>query len=173
MDLNMTSERKIQLSVTNFLYHKDEFLFLKRNDSKQVDPGRMNGVGGKVEMGENYLDAAIRETLEETGYSVAPEDIELAGVVKLEGGYEVDWAMCFFKIKVPSKDIPKGSKTEDGELIWLHKDKVLDSEYKLVDDLTYCFKDIVEGNSIFFMTAKLNDSQKIYETSISKLPKAK
>jgi len=163
--------RKVQTSVTNFIHCGDHYLFLNRSMKKRVDPGRLNGVGGRLEQGEDYLSAAIRETEEETGYVVTPENIQLAGVVKLEGGFPEDWVMCFFKIKVPTMKNPKEADPEDGKLIWLHKDQVLDSEYNLVDDLNYCFKDIVEGKKIFFLTAQLNDQEKIEKTSIGKLSK--
>lgn len=162
--------RKVQCSVTNFLHYKDDYLLLHRDSNKRVDANRLNGIGGRVEPGENYLDAAIRETEEETGFKVSAKDIHLAGIVKLEGGYDEDWVMCFFKIAVPTKNIPLGDKTVDGNLVWIHKDKVLDSEYQLVDDLNYCFKDVVSGDSIFFITAKINNNQKISDVSISKLP---
>lgn len=163
--------RKVQCSITNFIYHGDEYLLLHRGVHKRLDPNKLNGVGGRIEPGENYLDAAIRETEEETGYKVSPEDISLAGVVKLEGGYDEDWVMCFFKIKVDSKEVPLGEKVDDGKLVWIHKDKVLDSEYEVVDDLNYCFRDIVQGDALFFMTAKFGDDQKVYDVSISKIPK--
>ncbi len=161
--------RKVQCSVTNFIYCGDEFLFLHRNASKRIDPNRLNGIGGRLESGEDYLAAAIRETKEETGYEVNPEDIKLAGVVKLEGGYPEDWIMCFFKIKVNTKNIPLGNETEDGKLVWIDKDKVLDTEYDLVDDLYYSFKDIIEGKNIFFMTATLDDNEKITNVNVSKI----
>ncbi len=164
--------RKVQCAVTNFLYHGEEYLLLHRSSNKRIDPNRLNGIGGRVEPGENYLEAAIRETEEETGYKIGPEAVKLAGIVKLEGGYDEDWIMCFFKTKVSSKRIPKGNKTDDGTLVWLHKDNVLDSEYERVDDLNYCFQNIVEGKGIFFMTAKVDANQKIYEATISKISKS-
>lgn len=145
--------RKVQTSVTNFIHCGDEYLFIHRGDHKWIDANKLNGVGGRVEPGENYLDAAIREIDEETGYKVNPENIQLSGVVKLEEGYKEDWVICFFKVEVPTKQIPLGNHTEDGELVWIHKDKVLDSEYELVDDLNYCFKDIIDGKQIFFINA--------------------
>jgi 8-oxo-dGTP diphosphatase len=163
--------RNVQSSVTCFLYSGDSYLFLKRSDNKRVDPGKLNGIGGRVEPGENFLAAAIREVEEETGYIVGPKDIKLSGVVKLEGGYQEDWIMCFFKINVNSNNIPKGSETEDGSLTWLDKDKVLDSDFELVDDLNYVFKDIVGGQETFFMTAKVGDDEKINQASISKIPR--
>ncbi len=169
--MNKKYKRYVQASVTNFIHCEDEYLFLQRNKDKSIDPDKLNGIGGKLETGENYLDASIRETAEETGYTVTPTDIQLSGVVRLEGGYEEDWIMCFFKIKVQSRHIPLEMDTADGNLIWIHKDKVLNSQYNLVDDLYYCFKNIVEGKEIFFMTAQLNKKHKITHITHSKLKK--
>lgn len=165
--------RQVQTSVTCFLYHEDHFLFLLRNKTKRIDPGRLNGIGGRVEPGEDFLAAAIRETEEETGYKITHHNVQLSCIGRLEGGYSEDWVMAFFKINVPTKQIPLGTKTEDGELLWIHKDKVLDSEYELVDDINYCFKDIMLGRDIVFFNAKINDREKIEEINISKLNTSK
>jgi ADP-ribose pyrophosphatase YjhB (NUDIX family) len=164
-------KRLVQTSVTCFLYCGDDYLFLRRSTSKKIDPGRLNGVGGRLEKGENYADAAIREIKEETGYSLSKGDLSLAGVVKLEEGYEEDWVMCFFKARVASKSIPIGSKTQDGELVWLNKGKVLGSGYDLVDDINYCMDEIISAKAIFFITAQLNNNQKVAKISKSLLPK--
>ena len=163
--------RLVQTSVTAFIYKDDKYLFLKRNNDMRVDPGRLNGVGGRLEPGEDYLTCCIREVFEETGYVITSENINLSGVVKLEGGYPEDWVMCFYKVSVNNLSIPKGTKTDDGELVWLDKNEVLDSGYNLVDDLKYCFKDLVEGKRLFFLTASLNSNQIIEKTSISYLEK--
>ena len=161
--------RLVQTSVTVFIHKDNKYLFLKRNNDMRIDPGRLNGVGGRLEQGEDYLACCIREVAEETGYTISPQNIKLSGVVKLEEGYPENWVMCFFKVKVDSTVIPKGTKTEDGELIWLDEDEVLDSKYSLVDDINYCFKDIVDEQRLFFLTAKLNSNQIIEKTSISYL----
>lgn len=164
--------RQVQTSVTNFIFHGDEYLFVKRNDNKRIDPGRLNGIGGRVNPGEDYLSAALRETKEETGYEVSLDQIQFCGVIKLEGGYKEDWVMCFFKIYVESRKIPLGSMTGDGRLMWVHKDEVLDSEFELVDDLYYCFKDIVSGEEIFFINAKLGEDEKIYDLNKTMLKRS-
>lgn len=168
-DNQSPDKRYVQTSVTNFLYCGNEYLFLHRSKDKKIDPGKLNAIGGKLEPREDFLTAAIRETEEETGYIVKPDDIRLVGVVKLEGGYEEDWVMCFYKIRVPDKKIPKGKNTPDGTLLWLHKDKVLDSGYELVDDLYYTFEDIVAGEKIIFLTAQVGEDHKIHKTSVTKL----
>lgn len=95
--------RYVQTSVTVFIYHGDDYLFLKRNKDKRIDPGLLNGIGGKLEPGEDFATCAVRETAEETGYVISPSDLQLVSVAKLEEGYEEDWVMCFFKVKVSSK----------------------------------------------------------------------
>lgn len=160
--------RKVQTSVTNFLYCGDEYLLVKRASNKRIDPNRLNGIGGRLERGEDYLSAAIRETEEETGYKVGYDDIQFLGIVKLEGGYEEDWVMCFFKIQVNSKLIPHPDKNE-GEFMWVHKDTIMDTPYEFVDDLTYTMKDIIDSKNIFFQTAQLNEKEKIIRNSLTYL----
>jgi len=163
-------KRSVQTSVTCFLHCGDEYLFLLRAPDKTVDANRLNGIGGRVEPGENYLDAAIRETMEETGYAVTPEDMMLSGIVRLEGGYEEDWIMCFFRIDVPSKQIPIGENTPDGKLMWLPSSEVLTAPYELVDDLHYCFGEIVAGKNVFFASARVGSDEKIREYRMGLLP---
>lgn len=159
--------RQTKLSVTNFLYKDDSFLFLKRSAERKVDPNKLNGVGGKLEPGENFLEASIRETYEETGYKVTPKDIKLLGVVRLHEGYEDDWTMCFFKIKVDTMTIPIGTTSDEGELIWIPKSEVMNHSNELVDDLNYCFEYIKSDTHQFFMDAKVNEEGKIVDHSIS------
>lgn len=162
---------KTQTSVTCFLYCGDDYLFLHRHPKKRIDPDCLNGIGGRVERAENYLDAAIRETLEETGYNVTHDDVDFAGILKVEGGYEEEWVVAMFKIEVPSKKIPIGSNSADGELKWFRKDEVLTSGHTLVDDLHYLFEEIVKGESIFFANEQLDEKLKVVSMSISRLPK--
>jgi 8-oxo-dGTP diphosphatase len=163
--------RETKKSVTCFLQHGDEYLFVHRTKKgNDTDANRLNGIGGKLEKGENFLQAAIRETAEETGYLVVEKDCYLAGVVSLEGGYAQDWDICFFVISVDSKDIPLGSSNAEGELLWLHKDSVLNSDYELVDDLHYLWQKIIARSSVFFAGTILDENEKVAKISISEIP---
>lgn len=133
------------------------------------DYGRLNGVGGKVQAGENFLDCAIREVAEETGYQVEPIDCRLAVIVILSGGYPEDWVMVFFKIAVDSLTVPNGMENDEGQLLWLPKDQVLTAAYELVDDLQYLWHDITEGHQVTFFSAQVNQNQKIESYSRSLL----
>jgi 8-oxo-dGTP pyrophosphatase MutT (NUDIX family) len=162
--------RKVQTSVTCFLHVGDQYLFLLRRNDAKIDPGKLNGIGGRVEPGENYLAAAIRETKEETGYVVTERDISLSGILRLEGGYDEDWVMCFFRIAVPSEIIPIGTETNDGTLMWIAAPDALTSSHPLVDDLHYCFQDVVDGKHIFFANAIVDQSEKITMFTKTVLP---
>ncbi|GAB4162373.1 MAG: hypothetical protein Fur003_5480 [Candidatus Dojkabacteria bacterium] len=160
--------RNVQTSVTCFLQYKDKYLFLKRAATKRVDPGKLNGVGGRLESGEDYLSAAIRETYEETGYQARPDEVKLCGVVKLEAKVQEDWVICFFKIRVDNKDFLKNQTSEDGEFLWLSKEEMLKGGYDLVDDLNYIFDKVV-NDELFFFTAIVDANFKIEKYSVKTL----
>jgi 8-oxo-dGTP pyrophosphatase MutT (NUDIX family) len=169
--VNSTVTSKItKTSVTNFIYCGDEFLFLKRNPDAAINAGELNGIGGKLDPFEDFLSAAIRETKEETGYMIKESDIQFCGIINFEEGYKDKWITCFFKIQVPDKEIPLGNTIREGELLWLHKNNVLNSQYKLVDDLNYIFKAVIAGNELFFMSVEVDQkSGKIIKDSTKKL----
>jgi 8-oxo-dGTP diphosphatase len=169
----MKPTRYTKTSVNNFIHCGDEYLFVKRAEDKEVDAGRLNSIGGKLEPGENWLDCVIRETEEEVGLKLETTDVEFLGIVRLEGGYEEDWIMCFFRTEVARKNIPEGHVSSEGEFMWLHKDKVLESGYELVDDLYYSWNDIINSEQIFFASAQLNEKQKVQKYSVTKLHRKK
>lgn len=165
----MSTPRVTYCSVTNFLRHDGQLLFVHRSPDRKVDPNRLNGIGGKLESGENYLDAAIRETHEETGYVVDRSDVHFIGIGRLEGGYQEDWVMSFFIIDVPSSEIPIGAQTREGELIWLTPQETLTSEYELVDDLRLILPKIEANQLPFFFSSIVNDQEKIEHYTMTTL----
>ena len=161
-----TYQRLVIKSVTVFIHHENDYLFLKRNLSKKVDPGKLNGIGGKLEIGENFVEAAIRETQEETGLVIAEKDLKFCGVYVLEEGYDEEWVICNFKLQLQNKQLPHGMKTDDGHFLWISEDKIMDCGLELVDDLNYTFQDILEDR-LFFMTCKFDKSGKVFNLSKS------
>jgi len=161
--------RQTKYSVTCFLNCCDKWLFIKRDMDCEVDPGKLNGVGGKVDAGENYVQAAIREIEEETGYVITEKDMQLSAVVHLREGYADDWMMCFFRVTVNSLNIPMDKYNGEGELVWLTVDEVLAQKDILVDDLNYTFEDIVAGKQIIFMNAVIDDNDKVKKIEINKI----
>jgi hypothetical protein len=57
----------------------------------------------------------------------------------------------------------------EGQLVWLPKNQVLKSDYELVDDLNYCFKDIDDGKIPFFVHATMNENETVKDWNVSYL----
>ena len=64
-------------TVDVFIEHHNTILMFKRSETKKAFPGWWALPGGHIEEGENPLAAAIRETQEETGIVLTPNDIHL------------------------------------------------------------------------------------------------
>lgn len=68
-----------------------EVILQKRSDVKMNDPGKLTtAVSGHVSSGQSYLEAAVRETAEETGIEVLASDLKNLGVVRadyVQGNY--------------------------------------------------------------------------------------
>ena len=62
-----------------------EVILQKRSDIKKNDPGKLTTTAsGHVASEQSYLEAAERETFEETGIEVSPEDLKSFGVVRAD-----------------------------------------------------------------------------------------
>jgi 8-oxo-dGTP pyrophosphatase MutT (NUDIX family) len=163
--------RQLQPSVTIFLHHQGKYLIIHRWNNGKVDSGRLNGVGGKVEPGENYLQAVIRETQEETGYEIQTKDISFCGLARTRDGYAVDWLVAFFRVEVPNKKIPIGDQCREGKFLWLKPEEVFTQGIELVDDLHYLLEKVDENKEIFFAHIQLDEQEKVKEIKIDSLPR--
>ncbi len=59
---------------------KNEILLQKRSNLKKINPGKWGICGGKVDLGETPLEAAIRETFEEIGISLNMDELKLLSI---------------------------------------------------------------------------------------------
>jgi len=168
----MNAMRQTKLSVTLFLHYQDKYLFLHRSPDRDVDPNRLNGIGGKVEPGEDFVTAAIRETQEESGLQVNKQDLEFAGFTHLREGYPDDWLAAFFIVHLQQPNLPIDPHTREGDLIWIQQNEVLQTNYELVDDLHYIWPLILEKKLPFFLSAQVNDQEKIVDYSLKTLQSA-
>lgn len=155
--------KNLVLSVTCFIHCQGKWLFIHRHDKVgHVDFNKLNGVGGKVERGEDFLHAAQREVAEETGYVVKSSQCILKALVGMTGGYADDWQMAFFRMDVSSLVVPKGLRNAEGTLLWMDEDKVLSSQFELVDDIHYCFAHIASADRrVIHASALVNNQEKI------------
>jgi 8-oxo-dGTP diphosphatase len=83
-----------------FLFCDDRVLLLLGAPDKRTWPGCYNGIGGHLERGENLLEGAQRELLEETG--LGSVDLHLCGLITVEVEPERGVLIGVFRGEVPS-----------------------------------------------------------------------
>lgn len=145
----MNGARLINESVDVFLALAGNFLLLKRLPDSAVDPGKYNGIGGRVHLGETYLEAAVRKIREETGYGLTGEDLHFSGLAREEGCSNGDWLIAYYFATVHEEVPPLGWRTPAGELEWVPADKVLTKD--VLPDLPAIFPEVIKPDSgVFF-----------------------
>lgn len=169
-----TYTKTTKSGVTNLLKCGDKYLFIKRIEDKEDLGGVMTGIGGKVENHENYLDAAIRETEEETGIKVKKDQVTFKGLERwnYKNTEKTDWIVGFFLIEVESEELPTGNQIEEGELVWLTQEEVLKNKNMLLDDMELIIDYMVKKdkeNSQCFIDALVDDNHKIISHTMSVL----
>jgi 8-oxo-dGTP diphosphatase len=87
---------------------------------ENYDRRRYGPPGGRVEHGEDPLDAVVREAREEVGIEVAVE--HLIGVYRLETGFGAYAFRCRIVAGVPS--VPAGADGEIAEVGWHEVDAI-------------------------------------------------
>ena len=128
-----------------FLVEGEEVLLLRGAADKPLWAGRLNGVGGHIESGEDPLTNARREVQEETGLVV--RDLSLRAVVHVATSDAKQGVMVFvFVGRAPSRAVRASS---EGELGWYPINRLPWAE--LVDDLRELLPRVLgEGMSLVY-----------------------
>jgi 8-oxo-dGTP diphosphatase len=80
---------------------RDDILLLLRSGTGYKD-GEWGPPSGRVEPGETYTDAAVRELAEETGICVTPGDVRFLHAIERVPGSGNHWVGMFFEVDVAS-----------------------------------------------------------------------
>lgn len=132
----------MKISTLCFLKNDEQILLgMKKRD---FGKGRWNGIGGKVEEGENIKVAAIRELQEEIGVVCREADLKQVAVLKFRSdNQKLDWDAHVFFI-----DTWEGEPVESDEMLpkWFLKDRLPFSE--MWPDDTFWFPYLLSGKFI-------------------------
>ncbi len=134
-------ERRYQVSPRTliFLTHGDEVLLLRGAPDKRLWAGRINGLGGHVEPGEDVLSAARRELHEEAGLD-AP-DLRLRAVVHVAGTESLGVIFFVFVGSSPTREVRPSA---EGTPIWVSLDRLADLGPALLPDLRVLLPRVLE-----------------------------
>jgi len=112
-----------------FLTHGPDVLLLRGAPDKRRWAGKLNGVGGHIEPGEDPLAGALREVQEETGLAVPA--LELRALVHVSERSAATGVMLFVYVgRAPRRAVRSGI---EGELAWYPMNRLPLDE--LVEDL--------------------------------------
>jgi 8-oxo-dGTP diphosphatase len=97
-----------------FLFHHEQVLLLRGAADKRLWAGRLNGIGGHVEPGEDVAEAARREIAEEAG--IAVQHLCLCGIVHVSAAERGPGVVLFvFAARVPEPTVRSG---REGQSEW-------------------------------------------------------
>jgi 8-oxo-dGTP diphosphatase len=129
-------------------------LLVKRPANKKVNPGKYSGIGGKVEPGESYLQAAKREMKEEIGLET--DNLYPYGVTQtVDAPTGAEWVHVNFLSKIPK--IIEMEPSEEGEFHWV--DPATVDKLEMVFDLQKYAQILAKNDRVFVLGQFVFDNQ--------------
>ena len=122
--------RKVIPAVLIYARCEEEVLFVHRNSPDRpgdYHAGLWNGLGGKLELDESPLDAAVRELEEESGLSLSRERFRPLGVLSFPNfkpHKNEDWWVTVFEAEVSRAERQRPVSGPEGSLHWVPIDQV-------------------------------------------------
>jgi len=149
------------ISTTNMLVvHEGKVLVLKRGDNKKDFPGWFMLPGGKQEYFETPLQAAIRETFEETGIKVSDPKLRVLATHNHEYRGRVYIVYIFMATEFTGELV----QSDEGESLWVLLEDLM-NDPKLYPDLKRHIKLINSSpeGEVLFTYHKFDNTLKIVE----------
>lgn len=117
---------KISVIVKGIIIYKNKVLLLKRCEKDEINPGKWEFVGGRVEFGEDLEEALKREVMEETGINVNIDKILYATTYRRKENRQafINVYKCF------AKDGKVLLSEEHKEYKWVSKEEFRKLLYK-------------------------------------------
>ena len=130
-----------KVAVLCILQHQDSFLLLKR--LKPPNQGMFTPVGGKLDPHESPLQAALRETREETGI-VLPH-MHYCGTLVETSPAPYNWISFVFSAEIEYQDPPP---CPEGTLLWIDCNQLLEVPTPATD--WFIYKYLLEKRKFHF-----------------------
>jgi 8-oxo-dGTP diphosphatase len=113
----------------SFLLRGEQILLLRLSEGRGAWSGKLNGVGGHIEQGEEPRASALREVFEETGLTPG-ESFRMCGVILINTGRSPGIALHVFVGESTSGEPRRGP---EGTPVWLPLQDIATQD--LVEDL--------------------------------------
>jgi 8-oxo-dGTP diphosphatase len=114
-----------------FIEKENKILLINRKKKNTFGFGKLNGIGGHIEKGEEPFESAKREILEESGLVV--NSLDLVALIFIEIGIDPGILLFVFNAKFPGgKLVP----SDEGDLIWIQKGAI-NSMNNIVKDIPF------------------------------------
>ena len=133
---------KIHLTVATIVYKDNQFLMVR-----ETEHGRsvINQPAGHVEPGEDIVHAAIRETLEETGWH-----IELSHFVGFYHYKSVANGVTYYRLVFVANPVSLDTQypidADIDEVLWMSADDIRNNQNELRSELVVqCIDDFLQG----------------------------
>lgn len=121
--------RRVIPAVLVYVTCGDEVLMIQRGGRPDdFHSGKWNGLGGKLELDESPLQAAVRETREESGLELRPEEFRARGAIlfpNFKPQKSEDWAVSLFAAELARKPARLAAGDEGG-LHWVARARILE-----------------------------------------------
>lgn len=116
---------KLPAYVGIILKKNDQFLLVRRHDTDWMN-GFWNFPGGLLEEGETLLQAAIRETREEVGVEIEPDNFKLVHVIQVQASAKntKDIFGFYFMAHIWEKEAVNNEPHRHSEIGWFSLNKL-------------------------------------------------
>ncbi|MCE2790550.1 MAG: NUDIX domain-containing protein [Saprospiraceae bacterium] len=110
-------------------------LYLLLIRSKSPYQGKFVPVGGKVDACESPYDAVIREVREETGMHISYP--EYCGTLTETSPVDYNWISFIYKVQLD--EFLPAPPCDEGQLVWVHENDLVDLDMPPTDQVIYEF----------------------------------